>query len=123
MLANLVARQYLFQRGIAAFMIEQVAFLLLALILFRLLHVHLPMAVAMAALAVTAAPIVFVAASDRLGRPDRADRDALKYTGQPGHRRGDAPAVAAGPHRSHGVAIELAGGIVIDMKRSKCARN
>ncbi|MEV5118452.1 DUF4386 domain-containing protein [Stenotrophomonas indicatrix] len=67
MLGNLVAHQQLFQWGVAAFLIEQVAFLLLPLILFRLLqHVHRATAVAMVALAVTAVPIALVAASHRL---------------------------------------------------------
>ncbi|CAH0146082.1 DUF4386 family protein [Stenotrophomonas lactitubi] len=47
MLGNLVAHQQLFQWGIAAFLVEQVAFLLLPLILFRLLqHTHRATAVA-----------------------------------------------------------------------------
>jgi hypothetical protein len=67
MLGNLLSHQRLFQAGIAAFLVEQVAFLLLPLILFRLLHhVHRQVAVAMVALAVTAVPIALVAASQRL---------------------------------------------------------
>jgi hypothetical protein len=67
MLGNLVAHQRLFQAGVAAFMVEQVAFLLLALLLLRLLHqVHRQVAVAMVALAVAGVPIALVAASHRL---------------------------------------------------------
>ncbi|MET1024578.1 MAG: DUF4386 domain-containing protein [Pseudoxanthomonas sp.] len=67
MLGNLVTHQWLVRAGVAAFFIEQVAFLLLPLLLFRLLqHVHRQVAVAMVALAVTAVPIALVAAVHRL---------------------------------------------------------
>lgn len=66
-LANVVAHQRLFQAGIAAFLVEQVAFLLLPLILFRLLgHLHRCVAVSMVALAVAAVPIALVAVGHRL---------------------------------------------------------
>lgn len=67
MLANIVAHEALFRAGIVSFMIEQVAFLLLPLLLFRLLHrVHQRAAVAMVALAITAVPIALIGVMHRL---------------------------------------------------------
>jgi len=67
MLANIVSHEGLFRAGIASFMVEQVAFLLLPLLLFRLLGtVNRVAAVAMVALAVTAVPIALVGVAHRL---------------------------------------------------------
>lgn len=67
MLANVVSHEGLFRAGIASFMVEQVAFLLLPLLLFRLLcTVNRVAAVAMVALAVTAVPIALVGVAHRL---------------------------------------------------------
>lgn len=67
MLANIVAHEGLFRAGIASFMVEQVAFLLLPLLLFRLLvRVNRVAAVTMVALALTAVPIALVGVAHRL---------------------------------------------------------
>lgn len=67
MLANIVSHEALFRAGIASFMVEQVAFLLLPLLLFRLLStVNRVAAVAMVAMAVTAVPIALVGVAYRL---------------------------------------------------------
>ena len=67
MLANIVSHDGFFRAGIDTFMVEQVAFLLLPLLLFRLLStVNRVAAVAMVALAVTAVPIALVGVAYRL---------------------------------------------------------
>ena len=67
MLANIVSHEALFRAGIAAFMVEQVAFLLLPLLLFRLLgEIHRSVAAVMVALAVTAVPIALIGVAHRL---------------------------------------------------------
>lgn len=64
---NIVMHESLFRFGIASFMIEQVAFLLLPLVLFRLLRSIDPTAaVLMVALAVASVPIALVSVSYRL---------------------------------------------------------
>lgn len=66
-LANIVSHERLFSAGVASFLIEQVAFLLLPLLLFRLLNImHRPVAVVMVALAVTAVPIAQIGVAHRL---------------------------------------------------------
>ncbi|MHB1056487.1 MAG: DUF4386 domain-containing protein [Rhodanobacter sp.] len=66
-LAGIVSHEALFRAGMAAFMVEQVAFLVLPLLLFRLFReVHRPAAVAMLALAVTGIPIALVGVAHRL---------------------------------------------------------
>lgn len=66
-LANIAAHPALFQAGIAAHMVEQVAFLALPLVLFGLLQrVHRGAAVAMVALAVVSVPISLVAVTHQL---------------------------------------------------------
>ncbi|MEO7066380.1 MAG: DUF4386 domain-containing protein [Rhodanobacter sp.] len=66
-LANIISHKWLFSAGIASFMLEQVAFLLLPLLLFRLLNtVHRSVAVVMVALAITAVPIALVGVGHRL---------------------------------------------------------
>lgn len=65
--SNIMASESLFRFGIAAFMILQVAFLLLPLVLFRLLRpVGEAMALCMVALAVVSVPIALVSLSSRL---------------------------------------------------------
>ncbi|OOG61138.1 hypothetical protein B0E47_00225 [Rhodanobacter sp. B05] len=67
LLNNIVAHEYLVRAGIASFIIEQAAFLLLPLLLFRLFGgMHRGAAVAMVALAVTAVPIALVGVAHRL---------------------------------------------------------
>lgn len=67
MLDNIVAHEMLFRAGIAAFMVEQVAFLVLPLLLFRLFaQTHRGVAVTMVALAVVSVPVSLVAAAHRL---------------------------------------------------------
>lgn len=67
LLANIVSHEGLFRAGIAFFIVEQVAFLLLPLLLFRLLGaVNRVAAVAMVALAVTAVPIALAGVTHRL---------------------------------------------------------
>ncbi|WP_426702729.1 DUF4386 domain-containing protein [Rhodanobacter sp. Col0626] len=67
MLANIVSHEALFRAGIAAFAVEQVAFLMLPLLLFRLLgSVHRGVAVAMVALAFTGVPIALIGVAHRL---------------------------------------------------------
>lgn len=67
LLGNIVSHEMLFRAGIAAFMVEQVAFLALPLLLFRLFGtVHRGMAVTMVALAVAGVPIALVAVAHRL---------------------------------------------------------
>lgn len=64
---NIVMHESLFRFGIASFMIEQVAFLLLPLVLFRLLRsTHHTAAVLMVALAVASVPIALVSVGYRL---------------------------------------------------------
>ena len=64
---NIMTSESLFRFGIAAFMILQVAFLLLPLVLFRLLRpVDEAMAACMVALAVVSVPIALVSLSSRL---------------------------------------------------------
>ena len=66
-LANIVAHEWLFSAGVASFMIEQVAFLLLPLLLFLLLRsINQRIAVVMVALAVTAVPIALMGVAHRL---------------------------------------------------------
>ncbi len=65
--SNIMASESLFRLGIAAFMILQVAFLLLPLVLFRLLRpVGEAMATCMVAFAVVSVPIALVSLSSRL---------------------------------------------------------
>lgn len=67
MLANIISQQTLFRAGIAAFMVEQVAFLALPLLLFRLFdRTHRHAAVAMVVLAITGVPIALVGVAHRL---------------------------------------------------------
>jgi hypothetical protein len=67
MLDNIVAHEMLFRAGIAAFMVEQAAFLVLPLLLFRLFAAtHRGVAVAMVALAVVSVPIALVGTAHRL---------------------------------------------------------
>lgn len=64
---NIVAHETLFRAGIAAFMVEQVAFLVLPLLLFRLLaETHRGVAVTMVAFAAVSVPIALVAVAHRL---------------------------------------------------------
>lgn len=64
---NIVAHEALFRAGIAAFLVKQVAFLLLPLVLFKLLrHVQRDLAVLMVALAVVSVPIALVSLVNRL---------------------------------------------------------
>jgi hypothetical protein len=68
---NILAHDSLFRAGIAAFLIKQVAFLLLPLALFKLLrHVHHSIAVLMVALAVVSVPIALVSLINRLDALD-----------------------------------------------------
>ena len=65
--SNIIAQGSLFRAGIAAFLINQVAFLLLPLVLFKLLrHVHQSVAALMVALAVVSVPIALVSLINRL---------------------------------------------------------
>jgi hypothetical protein len=65
--SNIVMHESLFRFGIASFMIEQVAFLLLPLVLFRLFRSTNPTAAAlMVALAVASVPIALVSVGHRL---------------------------------------------------------
>ncbi len=65
--SNVVAHASLFRAGIAAFLVKQVAFLLLPLALFKLLrHVQRDLAVLMVALAVVSVPIALVSLAHRL---------------------------------------------------------
>jgi hypothetical protein len=67
MLDNIVAHETLFRAGIGAFMVEQVAFLVLPLLLFRLLEgAHRGVAVTMVALAAVSVPIALVGVAHRL---------------------------------------------------------
>lgn len=67
MLGHIVARQQLFQAGIASFLLEQLFFLVLPFMLHRLLrHVQRDLAAAMLVLAVIAVPISLVAIAHRL---------------------------------------------------------
>ncbi|WEN13433.1 DUF4386 domain-containing protein [Rhodanobacter sp. AS-Z3] len=67
LLGNIVAHQTLFRAGIAAFLVEQVAFLAVPLLLFRLLgSVHRAAAVAMVAFAFAGVPMALVAVTHRL---------------------------------------------------------
>lgn len=64
---NITAHGPLFRAGIAAFLVEQIAFLLLPLALFKLLrHVHQTSAVLMVALAIASVPVALVSLVDRL---------------------------------------------------------
>jgi hypothetical protein len=77
MLDHIVARQRLFQAGIASFVLEQLAFLALPFLLHRLLREgQRTLAAAMVVLAVIAVPIALVAAAHRL--------DALAVLTDPG---------------------------------------
>ena len=77
MLEHIVARQRLFQAGIASFVLEQLAFLALPFLLYRLLrHVQRTLAAAMVVLAVIAVPIALIATPHRL--------DALTALTDPG---------------------------------------
>lgn len=68
---NIVTHGFLFRAGIAAFLIKQVAFLLLPLALFKLLRpVHQGMALIMVALAVASVPIALVSLANRLDALD-----------------------------------------------------
>jgi len=64
---NIVTSEALFRAGIAAFLIKQVAFLLLPLVLFKLLRpVHQSMAALMVALAAVSVPIALTSLVSRL---------------------------------------------------------
>lgn len=66
-LANVTAQAGLFRAGIAAFALEQIAFLLLPLLLYRVFAAaHRPAATLMVALAVTGVPIALAALAHRL---------------------------------------------------------
>ncbi len=66
-ISNIVSSESLFRLGIASFMIEQVAFLLLPLVLFRLFRqIDSTAAVLMVALAVVSVPIALISLSHRL---------------------------------------------------------
>ena len=68
---NIVAHDSLFRAGIAAFLLKQVAFLLLPLVLFKLLRpVNHNIAVLMVALAVVSVPIALVSLVNRLDALD-----------------------------------------------------
>src|SRR6185312_192951 len=68
---NIVAHSPLFRAGIAAFLVKQVAFLLLPLVLFKLLRpVHQSIAALMVALAVVSVPIALVSLISRLSALD-----------------------------------------------------
>lgn len=68
---NIVTHSALFRAGIAAFLIKQVAFLLLPLALFKLLRpVHKDMALLMVAFAVASVPIALVSLANRLDALD-----------------------------------------------------
>lgn len=65
--SNIVAHSSLFRAGIAAFLVKQVAFLLLPLVLFELLrNVHRNIAALMVALSVVSVPIALVSLIFRL---------------------------------------------------------
>ena len=65
--SNIVAHEALFRAGIAAFLVKQVAFLLLPLALFRLLRpVQAVVATTMVALAIVSVPIALVSLSSKL---------------------------------------------------------
>ena len=82
--ANVVALEPMFRLGIAAFMIEQVAFLLLPLALFKLLRsVDQNVAVAMVALAAVSVPIALVSLLSKL--------DVLSLVGGTAHAQVIAP--------------------------------
>lgn len=75
LLANIMSHEMLFRAGIAVFMVEQVTFLLLPFLLFRLLQaVQRSAAVAMVLLAVVGVPISLVAVGHHL--------DALQFLTQ-----------------------------------------
>lgn len=64
---NIAAHNPLFRAGIAAFLVKQVAFLILPLVLFRLLRlVHQGMAALMVAFAVISVPIALVSLTNKL---------------------------------------------------------
>lgn len=66
-LTSIVSQQGLFRAGVAAFLVEQVAFMALPLLLFRLLGgVHRHAAVAMVALAFAGVPIAVLGVAHRL---------------------------------------------------------
>ena len=68
---NVVAHSSLFRAGIAAFLLKQVAFLLLPLVLFKLLrHVNHSVAALMVALAVVSVPIALVSLVNKLDALD-----------------------------------------------------
>ncbi|HET6551928.1 MAG TPA: DUF4386 domain-containing protein [Dyella sp.] len=67
-LDRIAVSDVLFRYGVAAFLVEQVAYLLLALVLFRLLRsVDQSMAAVMVAFVVVAVPMALVALTHRLG--------------------------------------------------------
>lgn len=69
--SNIATNNLLFRMGIAAFLIKQVAFLLLPFALFKLLrHVHQSAAALMALLAVVSVPIALISLSNRLDTLD-----------------------------------------------------
>lgn len=84
-LSNIVAAEPLFRLGIASFLIEQVAFLLLPLVLFQLFRsINHHVAVLMVALAVVSVPIALVSLVNRI--------DALSLLTDPYFSRTLAPA-------------------------------
>lgn len=83
---NIIESESLFRLGIASFLIEQVAFLLLPIVLFRLLRtVHRSMAVLMVTLAVVSIPIALVSVSHRLDVLSLLTRASLDQAPIPEH--------------------------------------
>ncbi len=77
-LHNILTHNLLFRAGIAAFLVKQVAFLLLPLALFRLLcPVHRDAATLMVALAVVSVPIALVSLVNRLDALDILSRGVV----------------------------------------------
>ncbi|MCF7749296.1 DUF4386 domain-containing protein [Bacillus subtilis subsp. subtilis] len=96
-LANVIAQAALFRAGIAAFALEQVAFLLLPLLLFRLwAATHRRLAVLMVALAVTAVPIALAALAHRLEAVNLLTDPALARAVSPEHLQALALAALKG---------------------------
>lgn len=84
-IANIVAHESLFRFGIAAFLVKQVAFLLLPLVLYRVLgDAGRGAAVAMVAFAVASVPLALVALAHKL--------DALSLLTDPDLAKAIAPA-------------------------------
>ena len=85
-MSNIIASESLFRVGIASFMIKQVAFLLLPLVLFQLLRpVNHRAAVLMVALAVVSVPIALVSLVNRLDALSLLTDPYFSQALSPGH--------------------------------------